>query len=125
VRIGFDETLAHQIEAGADMFLMPSLYEPCGLNQLFSLKYGTPPIVHAVGGLRDSVQDYDAESGTGTGFVFTAPAPPALLDAVDRSLSVYGDNKNWTALRRRAMAMDFSWDRSAQSYSHLYQQLIG
>jgi starch synthase len=125
VRIGFDETLAHQIEAGADMFLMPSLYEPCGLNQLFSLKYGTPPIVHAVGGLRDSVQDYDAESSTGTGFVFTAPEPLALLDAVDRSLSVYGDNKNWTALRRRAMAMDFSWDRSAQSYSHLYQQLIG
>ncbi|HEX9454524.1 MAG TPA: glycosyltransferase, partial [Candidatus Binatia bacterium] len=125
VRIGFDETLAHQIEAGADIFLMPSLYEPCGLNQLFSLKYGTPPIVHEVGGLRDSVQDYDAESGTGTGFVFTAPAPLALLDAVDRSLSIYGDNKNWTALRRRAMAMDFSWDRSAQSYSHLYQQLIG
>src|SRR5258706_390550 len=122
---GVDYTLAHQIEAGADIFLMPSLYEPCGLNQLFSLKYGTPPIVHAVGGLRDSVQDYDAESGTGTGFVFTAPAPLALLDAVDRSLSVYGDNKNWTALRRRAMAMDFSWDRSAQSYSHLYQQLIG
>src|SRR5258706_2005257 len=125
VRIRFDETLAHQIEAGADIFLMPSLYEPCGLNQLFSLKYGTPPIVHEVGGLRDSVQDYDAESGTGTGFVFTAPEPLAFLDAIDRSLSVYGDNKTWTALRRRAMAMDFSWDRSAQSYSHLYQQLIG
>ena len=72
VRIGFDEPLAHRIEAGADLFLMPSLYEPCGLNQMFSLKYGTIPIVRAVGGLKDTVQDYDAASGTGTGFVFDA-----------------------------------------------------
>jgi len=123
-RIGFDDRLAHQIEAGADIFLMPSRYEPCGLNQLFSLKYGTPPIVRAVGGLRDSVQDYDGQLGTGTGFVFEKHEPLALLEAIDRSLSAYRDGKSWTALRRRAMSMDFSWERSAQSYSNLYKQLL-
>ena len=124
VRIGFDEPLAHQIEAGADLFLMPSRYEPCGLNQLFSLKYGTIPIVHAVGGLRDAVQDYDAQRETGTGFVFDKYESQALLDAIDRGLAAYGDKKTWTALRRRAMAMDFSWERSAHAYDHLYRQLL-
>jgi starch synthase len=123
VEIGFNERLAHQIEAGADLFLMPSLYEPCGLNQMFSLKYGTIPIVRAVGGLKDTVQDYDAASQTGTGFVFQPYHSRALLDAIDRATAVYGDGPAWTALRRRAMAMDFSWDRSARIYSDLYQQL--
>jgi starch synthase len=124
VRIGFDEPLAHRIEAGADFFLMPSLYEPCGLNQMYSLKYGTIPIVRAVGGLKDSVQDYDAQTQTGTGFVVNTHDRQALLDAVDRALTVYGDKPVLTALRRRGMAMDFSWDRSAKTYSHLYQQLL-
>lgn len=124
VRIGFDEPLAHRIEAGADFFLMPSLYEPCGLNQMFSLKYGTIPIVHSVGGLKDTVQDYASEHETGTGFVFDEYESQALLDAIDRALAAYADKKAWTALRRRAMAMDFSWDRSAQAYSNLYQQLL-
>jgi len=123
VRIGFDEPLAHRIEAGADFFLMPSLYEPCGLNQMYSLKYGTVPIVRAVGGLKDSVQDYDALTQTGTGFVVNSHDPQALLDAVDRALTVYGDKTVLTAMRRRAMAMDFSWDGSARKYSNLYQRL--
>jgi starch synthase len=122
VRIGFDEPLAHQIEAGADLFLMPSLYEPCGLNQMFSLRYGTIPIVRAVGGLKDTVEPYDRGTGTGTGFVFATSNPPALLDAIDQSLIVFHDKSAWTALQRRAMAMDFSWDRSAKQYVDLYRQ---
>ena len=124
VRIGFDELLAHRIEAGADLFLMPSQYEPCGLNQMYSLKYGTIPIVRAVGGLKDTVQDYDPAAETGTGFVFEPYAPEAMLTAVDRSLAAYRDKSSWAALRGRAMAMDFSWDRSAAAYSNLYQQLL-
>jgi starch synthase len=124
VRIGFDETLAHQIEAGADLFLMPSLYEPCGLNQMYSLKYGTIPIVRAVGGLKDSVIDFDAASKSGTGFVVFTHAPEALLAAIDRGLAAYADKSSWTALQRRAMSMDFSWDRSAKMYSNLYQQIV-
>ena len=123
-RIGFDEALAHQIEAGADLFLMPSLYEPCGLNQMFSLKYGTIPIVRAVGGLKDTVQPCDVDAKSGTGFVFAAYNPQALLGAIDQSLSVFRNKNAWTALRRRAMAMDFSWDRSAKQYSDLYRQLV-
>jgi starch synthase len=122
-RTGFDDPLAHQIEAGADIFLMPSLYEPCGLNQMFSLKYGTIPVVRAVGGLKDTVEDYDAERKTGTGFVFHDYDPQALLHAIDRALLGFQDQEGWTALRRRAMTMDFSWDRSARAYSQLYQGL--
>lgn len=124
VRIGFDEPFAHQIEAGADLFLMPSLYEPCGLNQMFSLKYGTIPIVRAVGGLKDTVQPCDRGAGTGTGFVFEPYTPQALLDVIDQSLIVFHDKSAWTALQRRAMAMDFSWDRSANPYVDLYRQLV-
>lgn len=124
VRIGFDERLAHEIEAGADLFLMPSHFEPCGLNQMYSLKYGTIPIVRAVGGLKDSVQDYDPENNSGTGLVFDDYDGAAMLAAIDRGLSAYSDQKNWTALRRRAMAMDFSWERSAQLYSDLYRTLL-
>jgi starch synthase len=123
VRIGFDDSLAHQIEAGADFFLMPSLYEPCGLNQMFSLKYGTIPIVCPVGGLKDTVQDYDSETQRGTGFVVATPTAQGLLDAVDRGLAAFNDKPVWNALRRRAMAMNFSWERSARLYSGLYQQL--
>jgi len=123
VRVGFDEAAAHQIEAGADIFLMPSLYEPCGLNQMFSLKYGTIPVVRAVGGLKDTVEDFDLEQETGTGFVFGPYQPEALMAAIERALRVYGDQKAWTALRRRAMSKDFSWERSADAYSNLYKQL--
>jgi starch synthase len=124
VEIAFNEALAHQIEAGADFFLMPSRYEPCGLNQMYSLKYATIPIVRAVGGLRDSVEDYDARRQTGTGFVFVPYEGAAMLDAIDRSLAVYRDPEALTALRQRAMAADFSWERSAKLYSNLYEQLV-
>jgi starch synthase len=124
VCIGFDELMAHRIEAGADLFLMPSHYEPCGLNQMYSLKYGTIPIVRAVGGLRDTVQDYDSETDTGTGFVFEPYDAVAMLRAIDRGLAAYHNKHVWTEIQRRAMAMDFSWDRSAALYSNLYQQLL-
>jgi starch synthase len=124
VSIGFDEPLAHQIEAGADIFLMPSLFEPCGLNQMFSLKYGTIPIVRAIGGLRDTVEDYNARRSAGTGFVFEAYEPHALLKTIDRALEVFSNKQSWIALQRRAMSMDFSWDRSARAYSRLYQELL-
>ena len=123
VRIGFDEALAHQIEAGADIFLMPSRYEPCGLNQMFSLKYGTIPLVHSIGGLKDTVEDYNGERGAGTGFVFRDYHPPALLEAIDRALQVFQDKRAWATLCRRAMSMNFSWDRSAEAYSELYRAL--
>ena len=123
-RITLDEALAHRIEAGADIFLMPSRYEPCGLNQMYSLKYGTIPVVRAVGGLKDTVQDYDLQTSIGSGFVFGPYHPQALLEAIDRALNVLLDNEAWSALQRRAMKMDFSWDRSAQMYSALYQQLL-
>jgi starch synthase len=123
-RIGFDEALAHQIEAGADFFLMPSRYEPCGLNQMFSLKYGTIPIVRTVGGLKDTVEDYDEAQGSGTGFVFAPYEPQALSAAIDRALRAFRNKRAWTALRRRAMAKDFSWDRSAALYAELYGTLL-
>jgi starch synthase len=123
VRIGFDEALAHRIEAGADLFLMPSLYEPCGLNQIYSLKYGTIPIVRATGGLRDTVKDYTTASG-GNGFVFDPYEPSELLRTVDRALELFARKREWTALIRRAMNEDFSWNRSAKAYFDLYQKLI-
>jgi starch synthase len=125
VRMGFDEALAHRIEAGADIFLMPSLYEPCGLNQMFSLKYGTIPIVRAVGGLKDTVIDYDAEPGKSTGFVFDSYEPAALWESIERALQVFAENRLWSALMHRAMRADFSWDRSARAYNHLYERLLG
>jgi starch synthase len=122
VRIGFDEGLAHRLEAGADLFLMPSRFEPCGLNQMYSLRYGTAPVVRAVGGLEDTVEDYDGWT-RGTGFKFREYAPHALLLAVRRALEVFRDRRAWRALVLRGMAQDFSWDRSARSYEALFQTL--
>jgi starch synthase len=124
VQTGFDEALAHRIEAGADMFLMPSLYEPCGLNQMFSLKYGTIPLVRGIGGLKDTVVDYDTERDKSTGFVFDKYEPQALWKTVERALTAFAEKESWRDLMQRAMRMDFSWDRSAQAYSHLYEQLL-
>ncbi len=123
-RIGFDEGLAHRIEAGADAFLMPSRFEPCGLNQLYSLRYGTVPVVRAVGGLEDTVEDYDGKD-RGTGFKFMEYHPRALWGALLRALEVYRDRAAWTAMMRRGMALDFSWDRSAAGYEAVYQRLAG
>jgi starch synthase len=117
VRIGYDEAVAHRIEAGADMFLMPSRYEPCGLNQIYSLRYGTIPIVRATGGLDDTIDE-------GTGFKFREYASAALMGAVRKSLSEYRSPEKWTARMKRAMAKDFSWKVSALEYTRLYRNLL-
>jgi starch synthase len=123
VKIGFDDALAHKIEAGADMFLMPSKYEPCGLNQIYSLKYGTAPVVRATGGLDDTIEDYDPVAGTGNGFKFTDYSASALLAAVRRAAGVYGDKKRWRQVVANGMASDFSWEKPAEEYMALYRSL--
>jgi starch synthase len=124
VRLGFDDALAHQIEAGSDCFLMPSRYEPCGLNQLYSLRYGTIPIVRATGGLRDTVEPFNPTTGDGTGFVFQEASGEALLTAVNDALRVFANQKVWQQLMQHAMAQDFSWSRSAARYGDLYQRTL-
>jgi starch synthase len=124
VRVGFDNVLAHQIEAGSDCFLMPSRYEPCGLNQIYSLRYGTIPIVRATGGLKDTVEPFDPQTGQGTGFVFQDTSGDALLTAVNEALSVFAEQTQWRRLMRNAMAQDFSWRESAARYVALYQRLL-
>jgi len=122
VRIRYDETLAHKIEAGADMFLMPSRYEPCGLNQIYSLKYGTVPIVRATGGLDDTIEEWDAEKGTGTGFKFTGFDAKDLLAEIDRAMEAFQDKKGWTRLMRNGMARDYSWSGPAKEYVKVYEE---
>ena len=123
--IGYNDELSHWIEAGADFFLMPSLYEPCGLNQIYSLKYGTLPIVRATGGLDDTVQQYDEESGTGTGFKFWEPSAQALYYSVGWAVSTYFDRRmHIQRMMRAAMAQDFSWEHSARQYEALYERAI-
>jgi starch synthase len=124
-RIGFDEGLAHLIEGGADMFLMPSRFEPCGLNQMYSLRYGTVPIVRAVGGLADTVRDYSPADPASNGFVFDEYRPEALLDALQRALELFADRKKWRALQMAGMAADHSWDRSAREYVRIYERAMG
>ena len=127
-RIGFDEGLAHLIEAGADMFLMPSQFEPCGLNQMYSLRYGTVPIVRAVGGLADTVADVaeaaSAPDGRGRGFVFDEYTPGALLEALRRALAYFARPRAWRAVQMAGMAVDHSWDRSAQEYVKIYERAM-
>jgi starch synthase len=121
VRIGYDNELAHKIEAGADMFLMPSRYEPCGLNQIYSLKYGTVPIVRATGGLDDTVESFDVQHGTGTGFKFEPYTGAALLDAVRMALHHFADERIWKRIQLNGMSKDFSWKRPATEYAKLYK----
>jgi len=123
-RVGFDEGLAHRIEAGADVFLMPSRFEPCGLNQLYSLRYGTVPLVHATGGLDDSVAEFDPATGSGTGFKFTPYTPDAFLAALERALRTRRDPALWARLVANGMAQDFSWSRAAAEYRGLYETLL-
>jgi starch synthase len=120
VRIAFDNTLAHKIEAGSDLFLIPSRFEPCGLNQMYSLRYGTVPIVRATGGLDDTVESYDAAFDRGNGFKFAPYEAEALLMTVQQALAVYHDRAAWERLMRRGMEKDFSWTKSAQEYVTLY-----
>ncbi len=125
--IGYDERLAHWIEAGADMFLMPSRFEPCGLNQLYSLRYGTVPIVHRIGGLADTVVDATPENlkaRRATGFTFDTPSTAALISAVRRALAIYGDKRAWRSLAVGGMGQDFTWHRSATEYVAVYRMAL-
>jgi starch synthase len=127
VTVGFDEARAHQIEAGADIFLMPSRFEPCGLNQMYSQRYGTPPVVRAVGGLAETVVDLtDATlaDGSATGFTFREAGADALLAAVQRALAAWCKPEVWQQLQRNGMGRDFSWRPAAQAYLELYKELL-
>ena len=124
VHIGFDERLAHLVEAGADLFLMPSRYEPCGLNQMYSLRYGTVPVVRATGGLVDSVAPWNPETKTGTGFLFADYSGDALLGAFHAALETFGRPAEWKKLQQNGMKADFSWDRSAKAYVTVYKRVI-
>ena len=121
--LGFDVALSHKIEAGADIFLMPSRYEPCGLNQMYSLAYGTIPVVRATGGLDDTIEPFDPETGTGNGFKFVKPTAEALLATTQRAIALYRQPDRWRGLVANAMACDFSWTRSAKEYEALYQEI--
>jgi starch synthase len=122
VRIAYDNALAHKIEAGSDMFLMPSRYEPCGLNQIYSLHYGTPPIVRATGGLDDTIEPWDPKTGKGTGFKFHEYTGDALLAAIRSALTAFKDQQSWQTLMRNGMAKDFSWAVAAKEYARVYER---
>ena len=122
---GYDESLAHLIEAGADVFLMPSRYEPSGLNQMYSLAYGTPPIVRKTGGLADSVVHYDPTRGEGTGFVFEHYSEEGVAWALDQALALFGDKAQWQMLQRNGMAEDNTWEQRAREYDGLYRRMSG
>ena len=122
---GYSEKLAHLIEAASDVFLMPSLYEPCGLNQMYSLKYGTVPIVRRTGGLADSVQLYDPDTGTGTGIVFNDYNPQAAAWAINATVDLYQNRAAWTRIMLNGMAQDFSWENQGAQYVELYTRLVG
>ncbi len=122
---GYSNELAHRIEAGCDLFLMPSLYEPCGLNQMYSLAYGTPPVVRRTGGLADSVVQFDRGRGEGTGFVFDHASPDGLRWALGYAMDVWHDRPAWDRLVQNGMRQDFSWEKQAGEYVRLYRRLTG
>jgi starch synthase len=123
VEIQYDEAMAHKIEAGADIFLMPSRYEPCGLNQMYSLKYGTVPVVRATGGLDDTVEEWNPERGTGTGFKFEGLSADALLAAIDRAVTAFQDKNGWAKLMRNGMARNYTWAGPAKQYAAIYDEV--
>jgi starch synthase len=122
---GFNEPLAHQIEAGADIFLMPSLFEPCGLNQMYSMRYGTVPLVRATGGLDDTVEHFNPETGDGTGFKFEPYNAQALLDKIREALYWYTRPDAWRRIQQNGMAVDNSWQAAARKYVRVYEALQG
>ncbi|MGE0131644.1 MAG: glycogen synthase [Blastocatellales bacterium] len=123
VYFGYNNALAHQIEAGADMFLMPSSYEPCGLNQMYSLKYGTAPIVRGVGGLDDTIQNFEPTTGRGNGYKFYEYSGDRLAEKFYEAIMAYYDRETWRTLQRNGMRADFSWERSAHNYMNAYHQI--
>ena len=124
VHFGFDERIAHLIEAGADIFLMPSRFEPCGLNQMYSLRYGTVPVVRAIGGLDDTIDHWDSRTNAGTGFKFWDHSAGALRASLKQALDLYRVPGKWRAVQRAGMAKDFSWDASAGEYVKVYERAI-
>jgi starch synthase len=122
--IMFDEDLAHQIYAGADMFLMPSLYEPCGIGQLIAMRYGCLPIVREIGGLRDTVRSYNQEICEGNGFTFVNYNAHEMADTINWALRTFQDKECWNKIVKNAMQSDYSWQKSAKEYKEMYQKLI-
>ncbi|ACO34540.1 MULTISPECIES: glycogen synthase GlgA [Acidobacterium] len=123
VKVAYDNALAHKVEAGGDLFLMPSRYEPCGLNQIYSLRYGNVPVVHATGGLDDTIQPWNGAEKSGTGFKFHDYSADALLGSIDEALAVFADKAAWQTLMRNGMAQDYSWTKPAQEYEALYNEV--
>ena len=124
VHIGYDTTLAHKVEAGSDVFLMPSRYEPCGLSQFYAMKYGTVPVVHGTGGLESTIEEWNTDARTGTGFKFHGYSADHFLAAIQRALGVFADKAAWQTLMRNGMAQDFSWVKPAAEYVEVYQQVV-
>jgi starch synthase len=124
VQLTFNRPLEQRIYAGSDIFLMPSRFEPCGLNQMVAMRYGAVPVVHATGGLADTVRDYDPTSGAGNGFSFERYDAMALFATLVRAAEVYRRQEIWRELQRRCMAIDFSWKRSAEKYVELYRRAV-
>jgi starch synthase len=124
LKVAYDEPLAHKVEAGADLFLMPSHYEPCGLNQMYSLRYGTVPVVRATGGLDDTIEPFDLATGNGNGFKFRDYSAPALLASVSEALAIFPNRELWKKIMRNGMAQEFSWARSVPKYERIYQQAL-
>jgi starch synthase len=122
VTVGFSEEMAHLIEAGADIFLMPSRFEPCGLNQMYSLRYGTVPVVRATGGLDDTVQQVDVTTGKGTGFKFAEYSPQAMLTALGAAIDAFTRQDVWRKIQTAGMKQDHSWDKAAREYVEVYQR---
>ena len=123
VQIRYDDALAHKIEAGSDIFLMPSRYEPCGLNQIYSLKYGTVPVVHATGGLDDTIEEWNPAASTGTGFKFEGYSAQNLIAAIDRALAAYQNREAWQRLMLNGMAQNYSWEQPAREYATIYEEV--
>jgi starch synthase len=124
IKIAYDNMLAHKVEAGADIFLMPSRYEPCGLNQIYSMKYGTVPVVHATGGLDDTVDEWNAETRTGTGFKFGNQLPEEFYASLERAIAIFRDDKqSWTQIMRNGMAKHYSWEEPAVEYAEVYREI--
>jgi starch synthase len=124
IKIAYNNAIAHKIEAGCDLFLMPSRYEPCGLNQIYSLKYGTVPVVRATGGLDDTIVDYNESDGRGNGFKFTEYSAQAFLHSINRALKIYANKTKWARLVKNCMAHNFSWEQSARQYMELYGKAL-
>ena len=120
----FDEKMAHQLEAAADILFMPSIYEPCGLNQIYSLKYGTVPIVRATGGLEDSIQEFDPATRRGNGFKFNGNDIKEIIELIKRVLSMYENKDLWRAIQKNGMLADFSWQKVVPEYKALYNKLL-